>query len=91
MCFYCFLFKAREGSRSLSGKAQEFVRLVTSKSVSSSQSLRNSVNRSRKCSFRTQKRQGTVVQIVFIFDLLVVPHDKLLHSVEEQDCKLCIL
>jgi hypothetical protein len=84
------MLKAREGSRILSGRAQNFKRLVASKSVSSSQSLNNTVNRNDKCSLGTRKHRGTVVRIAFTFILPVVSHDKPLQCVE-QDCKLCTL
>jgi hypothetical protein len=82
------MLKVRKGSRILSGKSQMSERMVASKSLSSSQSLNNTVNRREKCSVGIQKHQGAVVQIGCTFILLVVSHNKPLQSVEEQDCNL---
>jgi hypothetical protein len=88
---YFSVLKARKGSRILCGKAQNCERLVASKSVSSSQSLSNTANRSKRCSVGTQKHRGAVVQIAFTFILPVVSHDKPLQCVKEHYCKLCTL
>jgi hypothetical protein len=82
------MLKARKSTRTLRGKSQMKERMVGSKSVSSSQSVTETVNRREKCSVGVQKHQGAVVQIACTFILLVVSHNQPLQSVEEQDCRL---
>jgi hypothetical protein len=85
---YCSMLKARKFSIILSGKSQMKEIMVSSKSVSSSQSLTETVKRREKCSVGIQKHQGAVVQLACTFILLVVSCNKHLQSFEEQDCKL---
>jgi hypothetical protein len=70
------MLKDRKSSRILSGKSQTKEKMVGYKSVSSSQSLTETVERREKCSVGIQTHQGAVVQIACTFILLVVSCNK---------------